>query len=133
VRAFHTTVHTRLGAVMQPMLGLFDFGQRQGVLAAGELAGLEAAQPVGAYSEQHFLRESVDTGLGDRPVLEVDREAGFALLRARRRRESSLRGPPAGAGLVKDHNRNGVVGRIYPVFMDLSHRYLPSLVVGGGW
>ena len=63
---------TRPRPRLQPHERLLEFGQREGVLAAGELPGLETAQTIDADGHQDLLRDAVDAVLLDRAVLKRD-------------------------------------------------------------
>jgi hypothetical protein len=69
---FDAALHTGQGRpVMQPVLRLFNLGQGQRILAAGERTVLEGLETINDDREQRLVRQAVNPDLGDGAVLEA--------------------------------------------------------------
>src|ERR1700733_531393 len=71
-RPLNTPRQPVASAMLEPEHCRLAMRQRDGVLATGERAFLEALEPVDQHREQHLVADTVDADFGDRAVLEVD-------------------------------------------------------------
>ena len=119
VRAFDAAPHALDGALLQPVLRLFQVRQGAGVRLAGIRPGLKPAQPVAQHRKQRLVGDSIHA-----VAVCVDRTILEAQVRRRRLAAFDVVGVvrAAMAGFVKHGNGQRVVAGVDLVFVQFAHR-----------
>ena len=116
--------------MMQPVLRLLQFRERQRVLPAGIRSGLERAQPVDTDGNEDFLRQTVHAVAVciDRPVLEVNRVALTAWQKALVAMVRAAR-----PYTISNMDVDLVVCRIDLVIVNLAHQCADKAAIAETW